>query len=783
MWACPLSQRRHSFASVSSVLPTASATAGSAGPHSSSGTVAGAIQRRSGGGRLRRKTAVVLNTKKNTWRVKKKGKAAPTVAATTSASSSSSAAAAGGTAVGASGSASGSRRVSSASGTTGSGSGVAAASASSSAAARVKQRAGRMQRVGRPVVQKKSVGIAAAASPPLRRQLKVGRRVSGKSAGSTSTTAAGKSKKSSSSTAASPPRSRRSKKLRICVLSSSYVGADSATASVDNFWCTPQHYVKAGKKQYSFSDVQMMKSDSYKVIRELVTSGKYDVFFNLCDGGRDEKRAGVDVVQALEEHNAAFTGTDSRSFEPSKIDMKLMVGSSGVKVPNFVLLDTDDALAKKCRHLKFPVIVKHLSGYASVGINKDNRCDTLDQLKHKVRLFLKEYNHALIEEFIRGREGTVLTCADTASLHGVKVFKPLMFYFLQGGDDFAYFEKKWTMECNEEAYGFLPTSDPAYSAIIDMARNAFRYIMNGVGYGRVDFRIDERTGEPYFLEINPNCGMWYSPKDGGDFADVMVAGDTHWDHERFIANAVSRAVKEQTARRPWYFISHDRHGHFSTRASKTVAAGKCLYGDAIHPIPVVAKALYKLGDPEPTVGCVVCRGDGIQQSVALRHSCEPNMQFVHGKTLLFAAKRQINVGEELTVDYATLRDEAMPHFVCACGTKNCRSIIFPMPAMPRTVEAKTMKKLLREKKRVWLQEKANREAERILKSRSSSASSSASSPVSASSSSSPSSSSGSTAGAASGSGVHGSGSAPGGSSHSPHHHSSAGNSGGSSTSK
>ncbi|EPY32699.1 hypothetical protein STCU_02738 [Strigomonas culicis] len=451
------------------------------------------------------------------------------------------------------------------------------------------------------------------------------------------------------------------------------------------------------------------------MVRELVTSGKYDLFFNLCDGGRDEKRAGVDVVQALEEMNAAFTGSDSHSFEPSKIDMKLMVGSSGVRVPNFVLLENAESLAKKCRHLRFPVIVKHLSGYASVGIHKDNRCENLEQLKTKVVRFVKEFNHALVEEFIVGREGTVLACADAQSPHGVKVFRPLMFHFLDSGDDFAYFDKKWTMECNEKAYGFLPAEDPAYAGIIDMARNAYRNIMSCVGYGRVDFRIDDKNGEPVFLEINPNCGMWYSEKDGGDFADVMVRGDPTWNHERFLQNAISRALREQAARKPWYFISHDKHGQFSTRASRNVPAGKCLFGDAVHPIPVVSRALFKVGEDSPSVGCVVCRADGIHEAVAIRHSCEPNMQFVHGRTLLFAAKRNINVGEELTVDYATLRDEAMPHFACGCGTKNCRSVIFAVPAMPRTVEVKTMRKMLREKKRIWVKEKVDREAEQLLR--------------------------------------------------------------------
>uniref|UniRef100_A0A0A9YHE4 Histone-lysine N-methyltransferase trithorax n=1 Tax=Lygus hesperus TaxID=30085 RepID=A0A0A9YHE4_LYGHE len=201
-----------------------------------------------------------------------------------------------------------------------------------------------------------------------------------------------------------------------------------------------------------------------------------------------------------------------------------------------------------------------------------------------------------------------------------------------------------------------------------MARNAYLNIMNGVGYGRVDFRVDDRTNEPYFIEINPNCGMWYSEKDGGDFADVMVQGDGHWDHERFFTNAVARAVREQAARRPWFLLSHDKHGQFSTRATRSVPEGKCLFGDQAHQVPVIAKALYKHGVDEPQVGCVINRGDGLHGAVAIRHSCEPNMHFIHGRTLLFSAKRPINAGEELTVDYATLCDENMPIFACSCGT-------------------------------------------------------------------------------------------------------------------
>lgn len=486
--------------------------------------------------------------------------------------------------------------------------------------------------------------------------------------------------------------------LRVCVLTSSYAGTDSPTAQFDNFDCGPHNWMTSDK--YTFAGKEITKADGFRELRELVNSEKYDVFFNLCDGGRDEKRAGVEVVAALEERNAAFTGADWRSFEPNKIDMKVLVGNAGVRTPNFVLLTSTKALEKKCRHLKFPVIVKHVSGCASIGIHKDNRCDDVDQLRTKLETFIKEYDHALVEEFIRGKEGTVLVCRDPESPHSTKVFRPMFFDWLKSADEFVHFESKWCGDWKGFTISWMEDDHPAYAETVEMARNSFVHVLNGVGYGRADFRIDEK-GHVYFLEINPNCGMWYPKIAGeGDFADQMVVKDATWNHETFVETACRYALEQQKLREPWYVVSHDSQGHFTARASETVEAGRALFGDAVHPIPVVAKALYKVGDADvgSNIGCVVRRADAIQTVVALRHSCEPNMTFIHGNTMTCAARRQINAGEELSIDYSTIRDVAMPTFPCRCGTSTCRNLIVAHPPMPRSVDLKLLRKLLRERK-------------------------------------------------------------------------------------
>jgi len=54
------------------------------------------------------------------------------------------------------------------------------------------------------------------------------------------------------------------------------------------------------------------------------------------------------------------------------------------------------------------------------------------------------------------------------------------------------------------------------------------------------------------------------------------------------------------------------------------------------------------------------------------HSCDPNTGF---SGLDVVALRDINIGEELTIDYVTFCDRLMPPFDCQCGSPKCRGRI------------------------------------------------------------------------------------------------------------
>ncbi|GIL54622.1 hypothetical protein Vafri_10346 [Volvox africanus] len=143
---------------------------------------------------------------------------------------------------------------------------------------------------------------------------------------------------------------------------------------------------------------------------------------NLCDGGWDEDRAGMDVVEALERLNLPYTGADRGFFEPSKVDMKIAAQQLGVTVPAWVHIKrfgpmghegVEKGLAEVLAPpeqggLSFPLIVKHPSGYSSVGMTKQAKVTNEEQLRQQVDLLVRQFGGALVEEFVEGREFTVL---------------------------------------------------------------------------------------------------------------------------------------------------------------------------------------------------------------------------------------------------------------------------------------------------------------------------------------------------------------------------------------
>lgn len=78
----------------------------------------------------------------------------------------------------------------------------------------------------------------------------------------------------------------------------------------------------------------------------------------------------------------------------------------------------------------------------------------------------------------------------------------------------------------------------------------------------------------------------------------------------------------------------------------------------------------------PISDCYCICSDRIENEEHIKlyvnHSCNPNCG-MHGE-ITFVAIRDINAGEELTIDYAFVDNEDYS-FECHCGSENCRGIV------------------------------------------------------------------------------------------------------------
>lgn len=318
--------------------------------------------------------------------------------------------------------------------------------------------------------------------------------------------------------------------MRICVLCSA-PGLDGEDFQRDPSIHLPEH---------SWESHTLTRRGAAREVRALAERG-FDVFLNLCDGALGEDRAGVEVVQTLERLGVAYTGADEAFYEPTREAMKAACRARGVATPRAVFAADLAAAARAAETLRFPMIVKHPCSYSSVGMTRASRVETREQLLAQAARTTADYGRALIEEFIDGREFTVLVAEDPGNPREPIAFVPAEFGF-PPGECFKHHDLKWI---DYHQMSWAPVGDPVLAARLqDISRKQFLGL-RGRSYGRCDIRMDAR-GELYMLEINPNCGVFYSPQDPGS-ADVILMEDPA-GYRGFLELIFAAAFKRQRVR-------------------------------------------------------------------------------------------------------------------------------------------------------------------------------------------------------------------------------------------
>jgi D-alanine-D-alanine ligase len=275
-------------------------------------------------------------------------------------------------------------------------------------------------------------------------------------------------------------------------------------------------------------------------VAALVRDG-YDLFFNLCDGARGQDEPGIEVVRTLERLGAAFTGATSAFYEPTRAHMKRVCRALRIATPAHAFVKTAADVRRAARTLRFPMIVKHPSSYASIGLSRASRVVTPAGLRRQAAKMVRRFGSALVEEFIEGRECTVLVAEDPQDPRRPKTYTPIEYRFPEG-ETFKHERLKWV------DYGGVvgsPVADPALAAALcDLAARLF-VGLSGTGFGRCDVRVDAE-GTPYLLEINANCGVYYPPTDPGS-ADLCLLNDRE-GHAGFTRRLVEAGLRRRRPR-------------------------------------------------------------------------------------------------------------------------------------------------------------------------------------------------------------------------------------------
>ncbi len=454
--------------------------------------------------------------------------------------------------------------------------------------------------------------------------------------------------------------------MKICII-------DDADPSSQQFPYVPEKYLEG----HTWEKHLVTKGNAVLTIKQLATKG-FDVFLNLCCGAFDEDSPGIEVVQALERFDCAFTGADQLFYEPTRESMKMVCEANGLAFPKGVQIRTKEEVFEAVKGLKFPLLVKHSNSYASVGLTPQSKVENEQELLVQVNRMLELFGTCLVEEFIDGKEYSVLIAENPDNYDDPVVFTPIEVVFA-GGETFKHESLKWV---DYNKISTKPVFEPELKTKLEYMGKIVFTQLHGTGYGRCDIRCDQ-NGVPHLLEINPNGAVFYPKEDPGT-ADHILQLEPD-GHNRFMDLLLRSALSQREKRRRGFEVRYRPTSGFGLYATKNYEVGAAVISLEQLPHQLISRAVLASKTEEKQERVFATSfplSDTLFYTPAynpeewhpINHSCDPSLWFEPG-TLMLIARRAITAGEELSLDYGMLFTEELPSFDCPCGTENCRKVI------------------------------------------------------------------------------------------------------------
>lgn len=463
--------------------------------------------------------------------------------------------------------------------------------------------------------------------------------------------------------------------MKVCVLQPDY-----STTSVDYKNYDPPRNLSALLPGDQVDHVFLNKLTTYNQLKQL-SKKNYDIFVNLCEGYLEWEVPSIDVIYFLELLNLPFTGPSSILYDPPKELMKYVAYTEGVLTPVYALLDNLDEITDSCKHLRYPLFVKPAKAGDSLGIDEHSLVTNEVQLLKKTAEIIEEHGPLLVEEYIEGREFTVMLVANETDEKKVTVFEPVEYIFPTGRYFKTYALKTSELhpECN------ISVKDSEISARL---KNAAENIFKGfgaVGYARLDFRMNDKQ-ELFFLEINFTCSVFYS--DGYEGSADYILKQDGTGKQAFLQKIILEGIARHRRKQKKYRMQGNAIAGYGIYATEPIKNQELVFKGEEKAQRIATKSYIQQNWNAKELENFKRYAYPISNEVFLlwddnpagwapqNHSCNANTAY---KGLNVYALRDIKKGEELTLNYALFLDEHMEPFHCTCGSENCKGYITGTP--------------------------------------------------------------------------------------------------------
>ncbi len=458
---------------------------------------------------------------------------------------------------------------------------------------------------------------------------------------------------------------------RICVLMPDY-----STSQVDYQHYDPPRNLSHLLPDAHFDHVFLNKLTVYKQLREL-SKKNYDIFINLCEGYLDWGVPSIDVIYYLDLLNLPYTGPNQLLYDPTKQLMKYVAYTQEVKTPKFFLVERTEDVAIVLEKFEFPLFVKPSKAGDSLGIDDSALVRDEIALKNRVGEIIDEYGPLLVEEYIDGREFTVMLVRNAGTKDSVTVFKPVEYLFPKGKKFKTYALKTSELHTNAN----VSVEDKELCVRLQESATAIFNGFGGVGYARLDFRLNS-SGVLYFLEINFTCSVFYQNGYEGSADYILKIDGTGQDY--FLKKIIEEGWQRHQDKQKKYEMRGDAIAGYGIYAAKDLLENEIVFkgeerSQRVATLPFIeknwneselqnfrryayplSKNVFLLWDENPA------------EWAPQNHCCEANTFYIG---LDVVTKRKIKKGEELTLDYTDFLDENMEPFNCSCKSEKCRGFV------------------------------------------------------------------------------------------------------------